>query len=56
MKSLLNVADDLILLADLDRWLVFPDVIVLTSLQPDIVMYSMDTVIMVELEGASLYG
>ena len=51
MKGLLNVANDWILLADLDRRLVFPDVIVVTSLRPDIVMYSMesDTVIMVEL-------
>ena len=49
--GLLKVAEDWIFLADLEKRLVFPVDIVVTSLRPDIVVYShsSSTVIMVEL-------
>jgi hypothetical protein len=51
VKGLLNVADDWVFMADLERRLVFPGEIVATPLRPDIVIYSRmsGTVIMVEL-------
>ena len=49
--GLLTTADDWVFLADLDKRLVFPPNIVVTSLRPDIVIFSnrSSTVIMVEL-------
>ena len=49
--GLLKVAEDWIFLADLEKRLVFPVDIVVTSLRPDIVVYShsSSTIIMVEL-------